>query len=105
MKNLIILIIFCVAGYFAYQHFGIPWLDDKNSPRPTFNIYSLPERCQRAAESMESAFYRHKKGELVTAEVNGYKSNFRGCLKREGYTKSQIEEAYKGIAASADYNR
>ena len=105
IKNLILLVILGVVGYFAYQYFiGSPSHDSSVS-RSAFNMSSLPEKCQIAGESMKNAFYRHKKGELVTGQVNGYKSHFRGCLRRAGYTPSEVEAAYKGIADSANYNR
>jgi hypothetical protein len=103
MKNLIFLVVLGVAGYFAYQYFGIPWLESNNSPQSTFNMYSLPENCQRAGENLQNAFLSNKKGEIVKAQVNGYASTFRGCLRRSGYTASEIKAAYDGIADSAGY--
>ena len=104
MKNLIILIILGVAGYFTYQYFIGSSQHLSTTAKPTFNMYSLPEKCQRAGESMKNAFYRRQKGELVQAQVNGFTVTFRGCLRRAGYTVSQIDEAYDGIAESADYS-
>ena len=54
MKNLVILIVLGVAGYFAYQHFGIPWLDNK-TPAQAFNIYSLPQNCQKHGEIFKNS--------------------------------------------------
>ena len=103
MKNLIIVIILGVVGYFAYQYFIGSSQQVSTTAKPTYNIYSLPEKCQEAGKSMENAFYSNKKGELVKAEVIVFTNTFRGCLKEEGFTTSQIEEAYDGIADSADY--
>jgi hypothetical protein len=102
MKNLIIVIILGVAGYFAYQYFI--GSSQQVSTTATFNMYSLPEKCQKAGEDMENAFYRRQKGELASSQVNAYKLSFRRCLKRAGFTTSQIDEAYDGIADSAGYS-
>jgi len=102
MKTVIIWIIIGVAGYFGYQYF-IDYLQKDSQPGPAFNMSSLPERCQRLGEALENAFYQNMKGEIVQTEVAGYTSHFRGCLRREGYTPSQVEEAYNGIAESTGY--
>ena len=94
-----------VAGYFAYQYFIGNSQQGSITANQSFNMYSLPEKCQEAGKFLENAFHQHKKGEIVTAQVNSYKSHFRGCLRREGYTAPEIEAAYNGIAYSADYNR
>jgi hypothetical protein len=104
MKNLIIVIILGVAGYFAYQYFIGSSQQVSTTARPTFNMYSLPEKCQRAGENMKDAFYRRQKGEFAASQVNGFKVSFRRCLRRAGLTASQIDEAYDGIADSADYS-
>jgi hypothetical protein len=103
MKNLLILVILCTAGYFAYQYLDIPWLKGNDAPNPTFNMYSLPEECQSAGENLKSAFYRHKKGDIVKASLNGYSTPFRRCLRRAGYTASEIDKAHDGIADSAGH--
>ena len=98
MKNLIILIVLGAAGYFAYQHFGIPWLEGDNSAKPAFNMYSLPEKCQGPGERFKDALSRQD--EMVTAVFNSYSTNFRKCLREAGYTKSEIDETYDGIKNS-----
>ncbi len=98
MKNLIILIVLGVAGYFAYQHFGIPWLDGNNSAKPTFNMYSLPENCQGPGDRFKDAISRQD--EISTVDFNSYSTNFRRCLNQAGYTKTEIDEAYDGIKNS-----
>jgi hypothetical protein len=98
MKNLIILIALVVAGYFAYQHFGLPWLEDNNSAKPTFNMYSLPEKCQGAGERFKDALNRQD--EMVTAVSNSYSTNFRRCLREAGYTRTEIDETYDALKDS-----
>ena len=98
MKNLIILVVLVVAGYFAYQHFVIPWLEGNDSTKATFNMYSLPEQCQEAGERFKDA--SNRQDEMVTAVFNSYSTNFRRCLRQAGYTKAEIDEAYDGIKNS-----
>ena len=100
MKNLIILIILGVAGYFAYQYFMGSAQQASTTVAPTFNMFSLPEKCQRHGENLKDAFYRNSIGELKTVEVNGYTKNLRRCLRTEGYTNEKIDEAYDGIKNS-----
>ena len=97
MKNLIILIVLGVAGYFAYQHFGIPWLEGNNSAKPTFNMYSLPEECQSAGESLKNAIQRYDSN----TSINGFTKNFRRCLRKAGFSDSQIDEACDRIRDSS----
>ena len=98
MKNLIILIALGIAGYFAYQHFGLPWLEGNDSAKPTFNMYSLPEECQEAGERFKVA--SNRQDEMVTAVYNSYSTNFRRCLRKAGYTKSEIDETYDALKDS-----
>lgn len=96
MKNLIILIILGVAGYFAYQYFGIPWLEGNNSAKPAFNMSSLPEKCQGAGESLKNAISSKKSN----VSINGSTKNLRRCLKQAGFTQSEIDEACDRIKDS-----
>ncbi len=96
MKNLIIVIILGVGGYFAYQYFIGPSLIGSKSAAPTFNMYSLPIKCQGQGERLKDAISR---GE-ISATINGYTKSFRQCLRDEGYTDSQIDEATNGIRKS-----
>ena len=98
MKNLIILIALGIAGYFAYQHFGLPWLEDNNSVKPTFNMYSLPEKWQGAGERLKDALNRQT--EISTVDFNSYSTNFRRCLREAGYTRSEIDETYDALKDS-----
>jgi hypothetical protein len=100
MKNLLILIVFGVAGYFAYQYYIGPSLNKSTPAAPAFNMYSLPEECQRHGESLKDAFNRHKAGQINQVSVNGFTQNFRRCLRKAGYSDSQIDEAYEGIRTS-----
>ena len=65
---------------------------------------SLPEECQSAGESMKNAFYSRQRGKIVQTKLNGYTVTFHRCIRRAGFTTSQIDEAFEGIADSAGYN-
>jgi hypothetical protein len=96
MKNLIILIILGIGGYFAYQYFIGPSLLGSRSAAPAFNIYSLPVKCQGHGESLKDAIARHE----ISSTINGYTKSFRQCLRDEGYTNAQIDEATDSIRKS-----
>ena len=105
IKTLIFWGVIGVAGYFVYQYFFGTSQQSSTTAYQSFNMSSLPEKCQQPGQFLERAFHRHKKGEIVTAQVNGYKQTFRSCLRRSGYSASEVETAYNGIAKSANYNR
>jgi predicted negative regulator of RcsB-dependent stress response len=94
-QSLIFLIILGVGAYFAYQYFIGPYLQG-SSPATTFNMSSLPEECQGPGENLKKSFER----EDIAATFNSYADNFRRCLRRAGYSDSQITEAYNGIKNS-----
>lgn len=96
MKNLVIVIILGVGGYFAYQYFIGPYLQDSTPAAPTFNMYSLPEKCQKHGESLKDAISRHE----ISAKISGYTKNLRSCLRDAGFNDSQIDEACDGIRNS-----
>ena len=96
-QSLIFLLVLGVAGYFAYQHFGIPWLEGNNSAKSTFNMTSLPEACQRHGENFKNSYSRND----VTAKINGYAKNLRKCLRQSGFSASQIDEVIDGIKDSS----
>lgn len=104
MKNLIFLAVLGVAGYFTYQYFVVPWLEDNAPPAPTFNYYSLPEKCQSDGENLEVAIYRYKIREMKKTTADGYAQRFRRCLRiYGGYTRSEIAESYEKIKDIAEY--
>ena len=106
MKKLIILVVLVVAGYFAYQHFYIPPQDEaameeedtasdynyNNEPQPAF-----PEGCQALATSLENAIYGNKSGEVSFAQRNKVYREFKSCLRAEGFSGAQIDDAVKEI--------
>jgi hypothetical protein len=94
-QSLIFLVVLGVAGYFAYQYFIGPYLQD-STPATTFNMYFLPEKCQGPGENLKKSFARKD----IAATFNSYANNFRRCLRDAGYTDSQIKEAYNGIKNS-----
>lgn len=96
MKNLLILIILGVGGYFAYQYFIGPSFIGSHSAAPAFNMYSLPERCQGHGESLKGAIVRHE----ISATVNSYTKTLRKCLRDEGYSSSQLDEVIDSIRKS-----
>ena len=96
MKNLIIAIILGVAGYFGYQYFIGSSQQVSTTAKPTFNMYSLPEKCQRHGENLKAAIYRHE----ISANISGYTKNLRKCLRDAGLADSEIDEACDQIKDS-----
>ena len=106
-QNLVIKLLGCqynrnslswLSRLYSVKSVCIPWLEGNNSAKPTFNMYSLPEKCQAAGERFKDA--SNRQDEMVTAVYNSYSTNFRRCLREVGYTKAEIDEAYDGIKNS-----
>lgn len=105
VKNLIFFIVLIVAGYFTYQYLFVSW-QEGNAPEESDtygHLMFLPDQCHAAGKSLVDAFYKNKKGEIVRAQVHGFRKTFRECLRYAGYDKSQIDEAYDKLADSAGY--
>ena len=99
MKSLIFWVVIGVAGYLAYQYVVVPWMSGSGPAKPTATEYMvfIPDQCQSEGESLKDAFLRHEKGEIGKVSLNGFTQNFRRCLRKEGLTSEEIDEAYNGM--------
>ena len=100
IQNLIFLAVLGAAGYFAYQYFFGSSQQGSSSTVSTFNMYSLPEKCQESGDRLKNAFNRHAKGEIRKVQLNGYTSNLRECLRREGFTTDEVNDTVDQIKKS-----
>lgn len=102
-QSLIFFVVLGVAGYFAYQYVIAPWLAGKSSSEPAVGEYLLfvPEPCQSKGEALKDGLYRHEElGNLSESGLNGLQMQFQRCLKREGFTDSQVSDAVEMIKNS-----
>ncbi len=92
MKNLIILVLLGVAGYFAYDYFIGSSSTDANRAE-TYSVF-LPEQCERSGQSFANAVNNNE----IAAKINGFRKAFRSCLRDAGFDESEIDDACDKIA-------
>lgn len=93
MKNVIIVVILGVAGYFAYDYF-IGSAPTGSNRTGNYSVF-LPEQCVSSGESFANAVHNNE----IAAKVNGFRKAFRSCLRGAGYSESEIDEACDNIVA------
>lgn len=92
MKNVIVVVILGVAGYFAYDYFiGSQTASESAGGYSLF----LPEQCESSGESFANAVKNHE----IAAKINGFRKAFRSCLRDAGLSESEIDEACDNIVA------
>lgn len=99
MKNLIILIVLGVAGYFTYQYFVVPWLDGYAPAEPTQREYlpPIPTECEGKGKNMADAIYGNDIGRVSFSQLNHATRTFQTCLKNAGFTDSDVNGTYDKI--------
>ncbi len=99
MKQLIILAVLVVVGYFAYQHFFIAPQqndtaeEDSSIDSGSFSINQLPPisvNCEGQAKNLENAFYGNISGRVSFAQRNFADRKLRSCLQNDGFSDPQI---------------
>ena len=93
MKNVLILVIMGVAGYFGYQYYIGSLQKGSSQSDPYEYVLSLPEECQNKGKRLADAISNFE----VTANINAYTKGFRTCLREAGLTESEIDQATKKI--------
>jgi hypothetical protein len=99
MKQLIILAVLVVVGYFAYQHFFIAPQqkdtveEDSSIDSGSFSINPLPPmpgNCEGLAKNLENAIYGNTSGQVSFAQRNFADRKFRSCLRNADFSDPQI---------------
>ena len=94
MKNLIILIILVIAGYFGYTYYGYQFFESSSTKTSSHDYYlNLPQECQNAGKHLQESIDRHE----IATKVNGYRKGLRVCLRRAGLSEKEIDEATDNI--------
>ncbi len=102
MKQLIILVILVVAGYFAYQHFfSEPQqetaTEEEDGSDSIDELPAIPGKCERPAKDLQNAMYGAASGEVSAAQRNTAEKKFRSCLRSADFTDAQIRGAVAEI--------
>ena len=96
MKNLIILAIVAVAGYFAYQHFLGPSsqqpsiVSDDSGSGSSMYLPPVPTPCEGKGKTMGDAIYGYDIGRVSVAQLNFATRSFQSCLRDAGFSDSEI---------------
>ncbi len=107
MKQLIILVVMVIAGYFAYQHFSTPPQQEAareeeasigSGSLSTEPAPPIPEHCAESAKNLESAMYGASFGQVSQAQRNMAYRKLLSCLREAGFSDSQIN----GIVAEME---
>lgn len=104
MKNLVFMVILLFIGYFAYQYFLIPWLDDF-APAESItddDLPPIPGTCRVKGEIVEDAIIDRKLGKISDVVLNQYTVRFKTCLKNEGFSDADADGAYDKIMVRAE---
>lgn len=107
MKNLILIIILAIAGYYAYQYFYVPaqesTVEDSSPGGMDTYVPPVPEACQDKAREYENGVYSADSPRTSFAQRNYAKRAFMTCLKDAGFSDEQVgakltetEEKVKG---------
>ena len=99
MKNLIFLAVLGVAGYFTYQYFVVPWLQEKAPAEPTAREYlpSIPAECEGKGKNMADAIYGNDIGRVSFSQLNHATRSFHTCLKNAGFSSADVNGTYDKI--------
>ncbi len=97
MKNFIYLAVLVAVGYFAYQYFLIPWLDDVVPVESTNdeNLPPIPDVCRVKGKIVEDAIYDRKLGKISDVLLDQYILRFQTCLKNAGFSDADIDGTYE----------
>ncbi len=94
MKQLIILVVLAVAGYFAYQHFSDATIEDadmeEDAQIETGDLPPIPGDCERLAKDLKNAMYGAATGEVSVGQRNTADRKFRSCLRDADFSDAQI---------------
>ena len=105
MKNLILLTILLAIGYFTYQNFIIPWLDDFAPAESTTgeNLPPVPDACRVKGGIVEDAIYDRKSGKISDVLLDQYKLRFETCLKNAGFSEADVDGTFENINQRAEH--
>ena len=104
MKKMVFLAVLVAVGYFAYQYFLIPWLDDFAPAESTTgkNLPPIPDACRLKGKIVEDGIYDRKKGKISDVLLDQYTLRFQTCLTNAGFSNADIDGTYEKIKERAE---
>jgi len=105
MKKVVFLAVLAAVGYFAYQSFLIPWLEDYAPAEPASgqNLPPLPDVCRAKGGIVEDAILDRKSGKISDVLLDQYTLRFKTCLKNAGFSDADIDAGYQTIKQRAEH--
>ncbi|MGI9569118.1 MAG: hypothetical protein ACR2PH_05125 [Desulfobulbia bacterium] len=104
MKKLIFLAVLLAIGYFTYQYFIIPWLDEF-APAESItngNLPPIPDTCTVKGRIVEDAIYDRKIGKISDVLLDHYKLRFQTCLENAGFSDADVKGTYENLKERAE---
>lgn len=104
MKNIIIIAVLAVGGYFAYTQFYLTAPEESTSTTAEAPIDEyippVPGECEGKGKNMQDAIYGYDIGRVSVAQLNFATRSFQSCLKDAGFSNSQINTTVDDMKAS-----
>ncbi len=102
LKNLAILVVVIVIGYFGYQHFFAgAAMDNEDAEEEyivTTDIPPVPAGCESMVSDVENAVYGARTGQVSVAQRNRIYGTFTDCLMEQGFSKAEV----RGVLAQIE---
>ena len=105
MKKLVFLAVLVAVGYFAYQYFLIPWLDDFAPAESTTgeHLPPIPDVCRVKGKIVEDGIYDRKIGKISDQLLDQYTLRFQTCLRKAGFSDADIDGTYERIKVRSEH--
>ena len=103
MKQVILIVILAVGGYFGYQYYVDS--SQESTPADTSNQDStfieylppIPDDCENKGKNFADAIYGNDIGRVSFSQRNFAQRAFQSCLVDAGFTDSQISRTVGAI--------
>lgn len=105
MKKLVFLAVLLTIGYFAYQYFLVPWLDDfaPAESNTSENLPPIPDVCRVKGTIVEDGIYDRKIGKISDVLLDQYTLRFQTCLENAGFSDADIVGTYQKMKERAEH--
>ena len=104
MRKWVFLIVLVAIGYFAYQNFLVPWLDDFAPPKTITgdDLPPIPDVCRVKGKIVEDGIYDRKIGKISDVLLDQYRIRFQTCLGNAGFSDADINATYEKMRERAE---
>lgn len=103
MKNIIMLAIVAVAGYFGYQYYlssstpETAKVSGDSGSASSVYVPPVPTECEGKGRTMGDAIYGYDIGRVSVSQLNFATRSFQSCLRDAGFSDAEINATYDTI--------